>query len=46
MQENERKDLIVSNQKFNISEFIKRMIQSRNYNKFKKNIINEVMQQL
>ena len=46
MQENERKDLIVSNQKFNISEFIKRMIQSRNYNKFRKNVINDAIKHL
>ena len=46
MPENERKDLVVSNQKFNISEIIKKIMQARNYSKFKKTIINDAIKYL
>lgn len=43
MPENERKDLVVTNKKFNISEVIKKLTQSRNYSKFRKTIINDAI---
>lgn len=46
MPENERKDLIVSNQKFNISDVIRKLMQSRNYSKFRKTIINDAIKYL
>ena len=46
MQDNERKDLVVKNEKFNISNFINQFTQKRNYSKFKKCLIEDAVKYL